>query len=203
VPHIDGIPVPEQFVRVRVNAPTLAATKAITGATNASPIVITSNGHGYSNGDLILVAGVEGNTAANGWRLVANKTANTYEITTLAGINVAGNGAYTQNGTSAKASSATAGLVSSRSIHLVKVRLNNTTGGAITFNLTDNLSGSTSVSGPNYRYQGFSVAANTAPSPNPPEGFHPPELCEEGAVFYASATGLEVTVEGWRRPNFT
>lgn len=202
MPHIDGVNVPEQFVRVRSNAPTLAATKAITDATNADPIVITSNAHGYSNGDVILVAGVEGNTAANGWRLVANKTVNTYELTTLAGVNVAGNGAYTVNGTSAKMSS-TVGVVSSRDIWLVKTRLNNTTGGAITFNLTDNLSGATSTTGPNYRYQAFSVAANTAPSPNPPEGYRPPEKCEEGAVFYASATGLEVTIEGWRKPNLS
>jgi len=202
MPHIDGVNVPEQFVRVRVNAPTLAATKAITGATNATPIVITSAGHGYSNGDLILVAAVEGNTAANGWRLVANKTVNDYELTHLDGTNVAGNGAYTVNGTSAKASS-TGGIVSSRDIWLVKTRLNNTTGGAITFNLTDNLDGGTTPTGPNYRYQAFSVAANTAPSPNPPEGYRPPEKCEEGAVFYASATGLEVTVEGWRKPNFS
>lgn len=202
MPQIDGLTVPPQFVRVRANAPTLAATKAITGATNASPIVITSNTHGYSNGDVILVAGVEGNTNANGWRIVANKTTNTYELTTLAGVNVAGNANYTANGTSAKMSS-TVGVVASRDIWLVKTRLNNTTGGAITFNLTDNLSSSTTPTGPNYRYQAFSVAANTAPSPNPPEGYRPPEKCEEGAVFWASATGLEVTIEGWQKPNFT
>lgn len=38
----------------------------ITGATNASPIVITSNGHGLSDGTRIRIRNVEGNTAANG-----------------------------------------------------------------------------------------------------------------------------------------
>jgi hypothetical protein len=42
------------------------AQAAITDATNASPIVITAEGHGYRSGDPITIAGVEGNTAANG-----------------------------------------------------------------------------------------------------------------------------------------
>ena len=200
MPHIDGVNVPEQFVRVRVNAaPSLAATKAITDATNADPIVITSAAHGYSNGDLILIAAVEGNTAANGWRLVANKTVNDYEITTLAGVNVAGNGAYTVNGTSAKASSATDGVVSSRDIWLAKIRLANSTAGALTFNLTDNLSSTTTPTGPNYRYTAVSIAANSVSLEQP----KPPEKMEEGCVFYASATGLQVIVEGWRKPNLS
>jgi hypothetical protein len=40
--------------------------KAITGATNASPIVITSAGHGLSTGTTVRIGGVVGNTAANG-----------------------------------------------------------------------------------------------------------------------------------------
>ena len=38
---------------------------AITGATNASPIVLTSTGHGLSSSDSVVVSGVGGNTAAN------------------------------------------------------------------------------------------------------------------------------------------
>src|SRR5262249_26844427 len=41
--------------------------KAITGATNASPIVVTSNGHGLTNGETVRISGVGGNTAANGF----------------------------------------------------------------------------------------------------------------------------------------
>lgn len=76
--------------------------KTITGATNATPIVITSNAHGYENGDTVYIANVGGNTAANGYRIVKNKAANTFEITDLSGTNVAGNGAYTTGGTSTR-----------------------------------------------------------------------------------------------------
>lgn len=78
------------------------ASKTITGATNATPIVITSNSHGYANGDLLLISGVEGNYAANGFRKVANQAANTYELQDLDGNSIAGNGAYSSGGTSYK-----------------------------------------------------------------------------------------------------
>jgi len=70
-------------------------TGAITDATNASPIVITSTAHGLSNGNVVGVAGVGGNTAPNGktW-YVYNVTANTFELT-----DSSGNGAYTSGGT--------------------------------------------------------------------------------------------------------
>ena len=68
-------------------------TGAITAATNANPIVITSNGHGLANGDQVLIYGVAGNTAANGLWTVSAVATNTFTIT------VAGNGAYTSGGT--------------------------------------------------------------------------------------------------------
>lgn len=66
----------------------------ITGATNASPIVITSASHGLSNGDKVLIRFLEGNTAANRqvWT-VANKTDNTFELS-----GSTGNGAWTSRG---------------------------------------------------------------------------------------------------------
>lgn len=70
------------------------AIKSITAATNATPVVITINAHGYSDGDTVYIYGATGNTAINGYRLVKNKTANTFEITNLAGANVVGNGAF-------------------------------------------------------------------------------------------------------------
>ena len=73
-------------------------SKAITGATNATPIVVTSVAHGFSDGDKVTISGVGGNTAANGTFLVAGSTANTFQLTDLAGVNVAGNGAYTSGG---------------------------------------------------------------------------------------------------------
>ena len=67
---------------------------SITGATNASPIVVTSTGHGLSNGDFVGVAGVGGNTAANGLWEVANVATDTFEL-----LGSTGDGAYTSGGT--------------------------------------------------------------------------------------------------------
>ena len=72
----------------------------ITGATNATPIVVTQTAHGWTNGDVVTIQGVVGNTAANGKFLIANVTANTYELQDIAGNNVAGNGAYASGGKS-------------------------------------------------------------------------------------------------------
>lgn len=72
---------------------------AITGATNATPIVVTSNSHGLSNGQIVAITGVLGNTAANGKFKVANVAANTFELTNAdTGANIAGSGAYTSGG---------------------------------------------------------------------------------------------------------
>lgn len=75
------------------------AAKVITGATNATPVVVTIAGHGYENGDTVFISGVGGNTATNGYRIVQAVAANTFEITDLDGVDVAGNGAYTTGGT--------------------------------------------------------------------------------------------------------
>ena len=76
-----------------------SAAKAITGATNATPIVVTSSSHGYSNGDWVHIWGVGGNTNANGIFKVANVATNTFElIDPITGANIAGNGSYTSGG---------------------------------------------------------------------------------------------------------
>jgi hypothetical protein len=67
-----------------------AAQKNITGATNASPIVVTSVAHGYSNGDKVFISGVGGNTAANGVWIISNVAANTFRL-----VGSTGNGTYT------------------------------------------------------------------------------------------------------------
>lgn len=75
------------------------AIKAITGATNATPIVITATAHGFSNGDLVLIGKVGGNLAANGIFAVAGQTANTFNLTDpITGGNVVGSAAYTSGG---------------------------------------------------------------------------------------------------------
>ncbi len=72
------------------------AVKAITGATRANPVVITSNGHGYGNGDFIRITGVVGMTQLNNKIFtVANKTANTFQ---LSGVNGSGYGNYASGG---------------------------------------------------------------------------------------------------------
>ena len=58
-----------------------AATKTITGATQANPVVITSNGHGLNNGNKIVISGVVGMTELNGnTYYVQNATTNTFSL---------------------------------------------------------------------------------------------------------------------------
>jgi hypothetical protein len=64
----------------------MQATKAITGATNTTPISITCTAHGYSTGDTVVVAGVGVNIAPS---------VGTWEIT-VTGVNT-----FTLNGTTA------------------------------------------------------------------------------------------------------
>ena len=82
-------------------SPTQSASIAITGATNASPIVVTAASHGMVNGQKCVISGVGGNTAANGEWYVKKASANTialYSDATLLTA-VAGNAAYTSGGT--------------------------------------------------------------------------------------------------------
>lgn len=74
-------------------------TDTIDDATNATPIVITSNSaHGLSTGDRVTVASVGGNTAANSdWQIVV------IDATTFRLYGSVGNGAYTSGGTWRKA----------------------------------------------------------------------------------------------------
>jgi len=66
----------------------------ITGATNATPIMITATTHGCSTGDYVEISGVGGNTAANGRRVITKIDDSNF---TLDGS--AGNGVYTAGGT--------------------------------------------------------------------------------------------------------
>lgn len=55
---------------------------SLTGATNASPIQITTaKPHGYVNGDTVFIDGVTGNIAANGTWVIANLTSTTFTLT--------------------------------------------------------------------------------------------------------------------------
>lgn len=70
---------------------------AVTGATNASPIVITTAAHGFATGDVVTLASVGGNTNANGTFRVTVLSSTTFSLD-----GSAGNAAYTSGGTVAK-----------------------------------------------------------------------------------------------------
>ncbi len=75
-----------------VSSPVLGAgdSLAITGATNATPIVITSSGHSLVDGQQVTIASVGGNTAANGTWVVDVLSGSTFSL-----VGSAGNGSYT------------------------------------------------------------------------------------------------------------
>ena len=88
-------------IRSMLLDPTVADThvKAVSGATNANPAVLTVTAHGWSNGDIVVVGGVGGNTAVNQVAKIANQATNTFELRTLKdALNVQKNGAFTTNG---------------------------------------------------------------------------------------------------------
>lgn len=80
---------------VTANPVTSTATIAVTAASNASPIAITTNpAHNFSTGQRLTIAGVGGNTAANGtWTITVVDSTHF----TLSGST--GSGAYTSGGT--------------------------------------------------------------------------------------------------------
>src|SRR6267142_2741024 len=83
-------------------APVLETGKAITAITQANPGVITSNAHGFANGDWVFISNVVGMTQLNGnTYIVAGVTANTYTLTDLFGnaVNTTTFGAYISGGT--------------------------------------------------------------------------------------------------------
>lgn len=89
----------------------IGSAKAISGATNASPISITATAHGFSTGQMVRISGVGGNTAANGEWLITVVNADTFELE-----GSTGNGTYTGGGSAqrfiaARARSLTLGRV--------------------------------------------------------------------------------------------
>ena len=76
-------------------------TKTITAISQASPGVVTSAAHGYTNGKEISISGVAGMTRVNGpnW-IVRNVTANTFTLESLHGValNTTGLPAYVSGG---------------------------------------------------------------------------------------------------------
>jgi len=78
-----------------------ATQKTITGATQASPVVITSASHGLSNGDRVRITDVVGMTELNNREfVVALSATNTFALTDAQGNNIDGSGytAYSSGG---------------------------------------------------------------------------------------------------------
>jgi hypothetical protein len=96
----------DSYMRIKfAGAYVIEATKAISGATQANPCVITDNANGYSNGDWIFITGMQGMTALNGQVfIVQNAAANGFTLTDLFGnvVNSTLFSAYTGGGTSAR-----------------------------------------------------------------------------------------------------
>ena len=93
----------EQIMRVYRNGQQLlsATTKTISAITQANPGVITSNSHGYSNGDEVFIDSIVGMTELNTRNYkVANSTTNTFTLTDLFGnaINTTSFTAYASAG---------------------------------------------------------------------------------------------------------
>ena len=82
----------------------LETAKNITAATSANPVVITSNTHGFTNGQEVYITGVVGMTEINGkYFKVADKTTNTFELQNIDGVDINGS-AYTSYSSAGTAS---------------------------------------------------------------------------------------------------
>jgi Ubiquitin-activating enzyme E1 FCCH domain len=88
---IDGV----NFNPVPITYTVPNQTGAVTGATNASPTVITSSNHGLRSGQTATISGIGGNTGANGAHVVTVLTANTFSIA----VDTSAGSAYTSGGT--------------------------------------------------------------------------------------------------------
>jgi len=76
------------------------ATIAITAITQANPAVVTSNSHGFSNGDRVFISGVVGMTQVNSLEFtVAGATTNTFQ---LSGVDSSAYTTYSSGGTVGK-----------------------------------------------------------------------------------------------------
>ncbi len=96
---VDGLEISSTYINPILDPTPIGLPSLITGATNASPIVITAPGHGLEHGNYVTITGVTGNTAANGTWIAFNISGDTFQLRQVADYaNVAGNGAYTGGG---------------------------------------------------------------------------------------------------------
>ncbi len=97
----------DQYMRViRDDGHVLESSKAISAATAANPVVLTTASHGYTSGDEVYISGVAGMTEINGQRFtVTVLTSTTFSLQNqLTGVDIDGTAftAYTSGGTAEK-----------------------------------------------------------------------------------------------------
>lgn len=85
---------------VNIGMTCIAATKTITGATQANPCEITIPAHGYSNGDVVMITAVGGMTQLNDKLYVITATGD--NTVTLNGVDSTGYSAFTAGGSATK-----------------------------------------------------------------------------------------------------
>jgi hypothetical protein len=86
-----------------------AAAKVISGITQALPAVVTSNGHGYANGDVVTLSSIVGMVQMNDRAVVvANVTTNSFEC---AGVDTTGYSTYVSGGSAYKVTETSVGTV--------------------------------------------------------------------------------------------
>lgn len=91
------------------------AAKNMTAATRANPVVVTSAGHGFVNGDRVYISGVSGMTQINSKQFtVAGATANTFQ---LSGVNGSSYSAYSSGGSVQKCFTSSCEVVVTAAAH--------------------------------------------------------------------------------------
>lgn len=84
----------DQLIASGTGSLTPLDTGTVTGASNTTPIVITSVAHGLVTGNVVKIKNVGGNTAANGTFSITRIDADTFSLDSSVG-----NSAYTSGGT--------------------------------------------------------------------------------------------------------
>lgn len=108
-------------------APVVETAKAISGATQANPCVLTIVGSGYSIGDWIYVSGVSGMTQLNGrYFRVQNVVGNAVTIGDLNGVNINSTGysAYSSGGNAQRIYTIASPYTSADDLRLIKFTQN-------------------------------------------------------------------------------
>lgn len=172
------------YLRVHKSGATVLNTaKNITAITKASPAVVTSNGHGYSNGDEVYITSVVGMTQVNGHRFIVNGvTANTFAL-------------YDYNGTAIDSSSYTAYSSGGTARKAVKIATNWTTGADYKYLQYDQTADIITVAGPSiYAPAEISRASHTSWSIGTYIAYGPTQAAP---TALAGSTGYAATGTRW------